>query len=52
MAIRFPQVGEVFKHNGGKLQVMAVVDGEVFFHNGSRYMVTVVDTAQFELIKR
>jgi hypothetical protein len=50
MTIRWPQVGEVFKFRGCKLQVIAVVAGEVFFHDGSRYLVTVVDTANFELI--
>jgi hypothetical protein len=51
MTIRWPQVGEVFKYRGYKLQVMAVVDGEVFFHDGSSYLVTIVDTANFELIE-
>jgi hypothetical protein len=50
MTIRWPQVGEVFKFRGCKLQVMAVVDGEVFFHDGSRYLVTIVDTANFERV--
>lgn len=52
MPIRHVRVGEVFrKSNGVLLQVIAYLEGTVYFHNGSSYPITVVDTAEFELVE-